>query len=131
MTIDPHHFAGLNFDTAIEQALTMMQNNHLPDLGRVHLQRIVRLMRICATMSYAPDDAQPVRLLLLRAEETLKRDDRRYLPATLAGDDMGWARYSDGPPTIHTLAGNHFSVLHDPAVRMLAACWEDLVANRP
>ncbi|SMH62085.1 hybrid non-ribosomal peptide synthetase/type I polyketide synthase [Azospirillum agricola] len=129
LAADRDRFAGLDDDDAVDRALAMMREHGLPALGRAHLRGMLRVMRSCAGMDYAPADARPVRLLLLRAAETLARPDRDRLPAALAGDDLGWSRYSDGPLAARTLPGDHFSILADPSARLIAGHWEELAVE--
>ncbi|WP_238521441.1 non-ribosomal peptide synthetase/type I polyketide synthase [Azospirillum doebereinerae] len=126
LSIGPDRFAGLDAETELDQALALLRESHVPDIGRAALRGMARVMRSCAAMDYDPPDARPVPVLLLRAQETLNRPDRHRLPAALAGDDLGWERYSDGPPTVRTVPGNHFAVLDASSARILEECWNAL-----
>ncbi len=131
LPIGQNCFAGLDGDAALEQALALMRDGGLPAISPTQLRGMVNVMRACGAMDYAPTDARPVRLLLLRAAETLDRSDRHLLPAALTGDDLGWLHYADGPLAACTVPGNHFSILAEPSARRLAECWQEVLTGRP
>lgn len=130
LPVTADRFTGRSADDALDVALSLMRDHGLTAIGRSHLRGMVRVMQACAVMDYDPVEVPPVRLLLLRAAQTLAHPDRQHLPPRLAGDDLGWASYSDGPLVARTLAADHGSILADPAARTIAALWREMAEEQ-
>ncbi|MEQ8464169.1 amino acid adenylation domain-containing protein [Coleofasciculus sp. E1-EBD-02] len=85
----------------------------LPDAGVVEIRRLLEvvLANRQAERSYTPV-VYPNQITLFRAEESfwLENSD----PA------MGWNQLTDGGVKVHTISGNHYTLVKEPHVRVLA-----------
>ncbi|HVG07350.1 MAG TPA: amino acid adenylation domain-containing protein [Thermoanaerobaculia bacterium] len=82
-----------------------------PGSGEAQLRRVLAVYRANARAArrYRPG-SYPDGLVLLRAEESPH-----------AEADLGWRRFVDGTVEIHTVPGNHLTLLAEPNVSVLAA----------
>jgi amino acid adenylation domain-containing protein len=87
-----------------------------PGTGEAQLRRVLAVYRANARAAqrYQPG-FYPDGLTLLRAAE------RPALPGLRGEDDLGWKRVVGGPVEIHTVPGNHLTLLAEPNVQTLAA----------
>jgi thioesterase domain-containing protein len=99
-----------------------------PGTGERQLRQVLAVYRanVRALREYQPG-FYPQGLTLLRAE------DRPAAPGILGQEDLGWSEIVKGPVEIHTVPGNHLSLMAEPNVRVLASrlrlCLEQACAD--
>jgi thioesterase domain-containing protein/acyl carrier protein len=86
-----------------------------PGTGERQLLRVLAVYRanVRALRSYEPG-FYPGGLTLLRAEQ------RFALPGPFEEEDLGWSAVAGGPVEVHTVPGNHLTLLAEPYVQEVA-----------
>jgi thioesterase domain-containing protein len=115
--VDPGHLATLGPEEQIAHVAARLAAVDFlpPGTGETQLRRVLAVYRanVQALRRYQPGP-YPDSLTLLRAEE------RMLLPDSPFEEDLGWSRVVSGPVEIHTVPGNHLSLMAEPHVRALA-----------
>jgi thioesterase domain-containing protein len=121
--IDPGHLATLGPDEQIAHVAERLAAADFlpPGTGEAQLRRVLAVYRANdrALQSYRPGP-YPDGLTLFRAEERLVPPDEAEDLGSLGEEDLGWRRVVSGPVEIHTVPGNHLSLMAEPHVRTLA-----------
>jgi thioesterase domain-containing protein/aryl carrier-like protein len=123
LDISLSHFHSL--DPAEQLAYVLQQakaDNLVPaDLDLLHVQHLYSIFKINlrALRSYAPE-IYPGRTTLFKADEQLF--------GTLDDPTTGWGQLAAGGVDVHTVPGNHFTIVREPHVTVLA---EQLMSSLP
>jgi thioesterase domain-containing protein len=121
--VDPGHLAALGPDEQIAYLAERMAAADFlpPGTGETQLRRVLSVYRANdrALRAYQPGP-YPDGLTLFRAEERLVPPGEAQNLGSLGEEDLGWRRLVSGPVEIHTVPGNHLSLMAEPHVRTLA-----------
>jgi thioesterase domain-containing protein len=111
--VDPGHLAVLGPEEQVAYVAGRLAAVDFlpPGSGEAQLRRVLAVYRanVRALRSYRPGP-YPDGLTLLRAVERPEATE----------EDLGWSRVASGPVEIHTVPGNHLSLMAEPHVRTLA-----------
>lgn len=93
-----------------------------PDFDVVHIRRLFRVFKnnVQAMLSYVPQPYQG-RVTLFRADKQIKDNP--------AGETMGWAAFALEGVEVHASPGNHFTVVREPDVKVLAEKLSDCLSR--
>jgi thioesterase domain-containing protein len=84
------------------------------------IRGFVEVYKTQAQIRYHPTPDPRVRVVLFRAREPLA-DFLNGMPESLRNDETwGWQQYSDGPPVVEYVPGNHLTMMTHPHVGQLA-----------
>ena len=118
----PSNFNSLNWDEQIKLMLLALSK-----VGQVYeeteLKRLFRVYKanMQAMTQYVPQEVYPHQITLLRANEVHPEDD--FLPdETMSQQDptWGWSQLSGQPLDWQIVPGNHFTMMMEPNVQILA-----------
>jgi len=73
-----------------------------------------------AQVRYMPQEIYPTRITLLRASEVRLEDTANDEPSILRGSTWGWSQLSVQPVEVHVVPGDHFTMMAEPHVQVLA-----------
>jgi amino acid adenylation domain-containing protein len=115
LDISLSHFYSLDADKQLAYVLQQAKAANLvpADLDLLHVQHLYSIFKINlrALRSYAPE-IYPGRIILFNADEQLF--------GTLDEPTMGWGQLAAGGVDVHTVPGNHFTIVREPHVNVLA-----------
>jgi thioesterase domain-containing protein/acyl carrier protein len=116
--VSPEHLASLSPEGQIAYVAERLAAIDFlpPGTGETQLRRVLKVYRanVRALRAYQAG-AYTDGLTLLRAEE------RPDLPGAFADTDLGWKQIVRGPVDVHTVPGNHLTLMAEPNVHVLAA----------
>ncbi|MCP4661804.1 MAG: AMP-binding protein [bacterium] len=113
------------FDTA-EEVLGLLHEKMQaaglvpPGLELPEIVRLFAMFRInVRAMERYSASAYSGRLVLFKAGERLSKESE--------APDLGWSELAEGGLEIHEIGGNHYSILRDPHVEVLADCLAEIL----
>ena len=92
------------------------------NLSQGELKRIFRVYKanIQADVEYIPQESYPTSITFFRAIETEVFESILGETTILEDPTWGWGEISAKPVTINKIPGNHFTMMREPHVRVLA-----------
>ncbi|ARV58849.1 hypothetical protein BZZ01_09565 [Nostocales cyanobacterium HT-58-2] len=91
----------------------------LPPHADIKLVRgFLEVFRTQCQLDYVPHNTFPIPITLFRAEEVSSQQENS--PHLFQDPARGWNQFSDGEVEIHTVPGNHISMMSEPHVKVLA-----------
>ncbi|KYC35299.1 hypothetical protein WA1_09105 [Scytonema hofmannii PCC 7110] len=118
LTVSHDQLQGLGPDEGLQYVLEQARKaNILPaDVGLMQIQRLLQVFKANtrAMWSYKPE-VYPNRVILLRPNEMFSEDFDNFGDHTL-----GWSKFVSNQIEIHTVPGNHYTILANPHVKFLA-----------
>lgn len=95
--------------------------NLLPRGGGIHqVSGLVQVFRAVSRIQYLPREAQLTPITLLRASESNSEDAFNDSLALPQDPTWGWSRFAAGRVEVHTVPGDHITMMAEPHVRGLA-----------
>ncbi len=118
----------LDFEEQLNYVLerARMANIMPPDAGLSQIRRLLKVYKanIQAMQSYIPQ-VYPSRITLFRASEGLAEDHQ--------DPSLGWREFAAGGVEVYTLPGDHYTMVREPHVQVLAgrlaACLDEAVRS--
>jgi thioesterase domain-containing protein len=91
----------------------------LPDGGLLQIHRLLQVFKtnVRAMWDYEPQP-YPGQIILYKAAEMATPDEAESVER--AGLTLGWERFSARPVKVHTVPGDHYTMLTEPHVQVLA-----------
>lgn len=99
---------------ATQMQLPPAQAETLLKPGGQQLAGLLQVLQANAQIEYQPTQAIDIPTVLFRAVEN-------PVPATLVGNTLGWERFITSPIAVYDVPGDHFRMLAEPHVQMLAS----------
>ena len=91
----------------------------LPPQADIKLLRgFLQVFRTQCQVDYVPHNTSPTPITLFRAQEISSQQENS--PHLFQDPARGWNQFSDGEVEIHTVPGNHISMMSEPHVKVLA-----------
>lgn len=111
----------LTFDEKISYFYEQLVNVGFltPETGIELVHNMVKVFKAQGRISYnPPTEVAPLRIALFRTEKT-KQDNQDKKPFK---DDptWGWGQFTAGPVDIYDVPGDHFNMMIEPQVKVLA-----------
>jgi amino acid adenylation domain-containing protein len=109
-----------------------------PGADVAKVRGLLRVFASNSTARYAPQDLQPVPIVLFRAADF--HPDYDFSAAddpgrTMAASSLGWSTYASGDVAVHLVPGNHITMMSEPhaaeLARKLALCLATLDTTQP
>jgi thioesterase domain-containing protein len=94
-----------------------------PEAGTKQLRGFVQVYKANGQVHYVPQEVFPTRITLFLVneddpEDVIDHDQSSEIPRREAA--WGWDQFSEGPVEIHTVLGNHLTMMTEPYVQVLA-----------
>jgi amino acid adenylation domain-containing protein len=92
-----------------------------PEAGTRQLSGLVQVFKANAQTHYQPQQVYPTRITLLRASEVVSKEAENDIHSEILQDSAwGWSEFSNEPVDVYFLPGDHFTMMTEPHVRVLA-----------
>jgi thioesterase domain-containing protein len=94
-----------------------------PETGTKQVRGLVQVFKANSQVHYVPQEVFPTRITLFLVseddpEDVIGHDQPSEIPRREAA--WGWDQFSEGPVEIHTVLGNHLTMMTEPYVQGLA-----------
>jgi thioesterase domain-containing protein/acyl carrier protein len=91
-----------------------------PDADKTHILGFIDVYKANFRMDYRPKDSKPTRIILFKASEVIKEYKNKDWYNSSADPTWGWSRYAEGLVDILMVPGDHFTMMNQPQVQVLA-----------
>ncbi|HEC84648.1 MAG: hypothetical protein DRR08_15420 [Candidatus Parabeggiatoa sp. nov. 2] len=88
-----------------------------PDADKTHIRGLIDVYKANCRMNYIPKDIKPTRITLFQASELIEGTE---LNETKREQAWGWSQYAEDLVDIHVVPGDHFTMMSQPNVQVLA-----------
>ncbi len=88
-----------------------------PEADIAHIREIIDIYKANYRMDYIPQDIKPTRITLFKASE---RIEENALNEIKSDPTWGWNQYAEGSVDALMVPGDHFSMMNQPHVQVLA-----------
>ncbi len=88
-----------------------------PDADKTHIRGFIDVYKANCRIDYSPQDIKPTRITLFQASELIEGHE---LNETKREPAWGWSQYAEGPVDIQVVPGDHFTMMSQPNVQVLA-----------
>ncbi|MDJ0797465.1 MAG: SDR family oxidoreductase [Calothrix sp. MO_167.B12] len=121
LKVSPEKFKSIGEDHQLDYLLERLSIAGL-NLSQGELKRIFQVYKanIQADVDYVPQENYPTAITFFRAMETEVFAATLGETKILEDPTWGWGKISAQPVTIHKIPGNHFTMMREPHVRVLA-----------
>jgi amino acid adenylation domain-containing protein len=132
MTAFLNKFQTLSNEEKLEYLLKKLIENGILPVGSntTQIRGLVDVYKANRQMNYLPKNPIPCRISLFKAQEQndISQMDVRL---NISEATWGWRKYSEGDVEIHTVSGNHYSMLRSPSVSELVSTLSHLINPLP
>jgi len=88
-----------------------------PDADKSDIRGFIDVYKANCRMTYSPQNIKPTRIALFQASE---RIEENALNEIKSDPTWGWNQYAEGSVNVQVVPGDHFSMMNQPNVRVLA-----------
>ncbi|NET63722.1 MAG: SDR family oxidoreductase [Moorea sp. SIO1G6] len=130
--VDPETLQSIGEDRKLDYLLERLTIAGL-NLSQGELKRIFKVYKasIQADVDYIPQESYPTSITFFRAMETEVFEATLGETTILEDPTWGWGEISAQPVTIHKIPGNHFTMMREPNVGVLAQTLRTCLESYP
>ena len=88
-----------------------------PDADNAHILGFINVYKANCRMNYSPQDIKPTRITLFKASEQIEENALNEIKSE---PTWGWNQYAECSVDILMVPGDHFSMMNQPNVQVLA-----------
>jgi amino acid adenylation domain-containing protein len=105
-----------------------------PEADKTPLRGLIEVYKANCRMDYSPKHSKPTRMTLFKASEVIEEYKNKDWYNSSTDPTWGWSRYADGLVDILMVPGDHFTMMNQPQVQVLAdklrACLDKVISLR-
>ncbi|NES46062.1 SDR family NAD(P)-dependent oxidoreductase, partial [Moorena sp. SIO2C4] len=130
--VDPETLQSIGEDRKLDYLLERLTIGGL-NLSQGELKRIFQIYKanVQADVDYIPQESYPTSITFFRAMETEVFEATLGETTILEDPTWGWGEISAQPVTIHKIPGNHFTMMREPNVGVLAQTLRTCLESYP